>query len=327
MVFGSVGSAYALGVTVNKAVPLILVALSFSVAARARQINVGIEGQLYAGATAATVVATQLAGPVHLHLLVAILAGALGGALWALIPALLRVGHGVNEIVSSLLLNYVAIFLTSFLLAGPLRDPSRAFPESYRIPASASFPVLLPGTIMSASIVLVLVLAGALYLVLRWTAVGFEIRCVGANPRAARLVGINVSRVVLTAFLLSGAIGGLAGTCEVLGNQHRFVEHFSDSGGYLGIMVALLGGLSPLGGVVAGLGFAMVSTGADQMQRVLGIPSALALVIEGTAVLVYLVGCYLSALTPCPSGRRLAVRGLGWRRAGTLATSRGDRLG
>jgi simple sugar transport system permease protein len=306
MMIGSFGSAYAVGVTFNMAVPLILAGLSFVLAVRAGQLNIGIEGQLYAGAIAATTLATGLALPAGIHLLAAVVAGAFGGAMWALIPALLKVYRGVSEIVSALLLNYVAIFLASFLLAGPLRDPTRAFPESHRVPPSSSFPVLFSSTNMSSSFVLALLLAGVLYYMLRCTTLGFEIQTIGTSPRAARFVGMDLRRVVLTAFLLSGAIGGLAGTCEVLGNQYRFIEHFSHGWGYTGIMVALLGGLSPLGSIIAGVSFAVLSSGANQMQRALGIPSALALVIEGTAVLAYLVGCYLPRPTWRAARRPLA---------------------
>lgn len=287
IVDGALGSAYATGVTVNKAIPLILAALSFVVAARAGQLNIGIEGQLYAGAVAAIAVGTGLDLPPGLHLAVAVVCGAAGGALWALLPALLLAWRDVSEIVSSLLLNYVAILLTSLLLTTVLGDSARTYPESERVAVGAAFPALLPGTAMSSAVLPVLLLVAAIAITLRRTTFGFEMTAVGSNPRASRLTGIRVERVRLTAFVLSGAVAGLAGAFEVLGNQFRLVDGFSPGWGYSGIMVALLGGLSPTGALLAGSGIAVLSSGADELQRTLGVPSAIAVVAEVVAVLVY----------------------------------------
>lgn len=310
---GALGSPYAVGVTLARAVPLILVALSFIVGVRAGELNIGIEGQLYVGALTATAVGASTSLPGVLHLPLAIVAGAAGGAAWVLIPAALKLWRNVSEIVSGLLLNYVAIFFTSFMLAGPMRDPGQTYAESYPIQVSGQFPVVDGAASISTAFLLVLAIAAALWFVLRSTVFGFELRTLGANRRAAALVGVRSGRVAFLSFLLSGALGGLAGALEILGNEHRFIENFSPGWGYTGIIVALLGGVSPIGAVVAGVGFAILESGTAEVQRVFGIPAALSLVIEGAAVLFYLAAAYVKLDLRSPLR---AVRG-------QLATARG----
>lgn len=308
LISGALGTSYGIGVTLNTAVPLILVALSFIVGARCGELNVGIEGQLYMGALASTAVGVTLDAPRLVTLCIAVLAGAAAGALWFLIPGLLKLWRDVNEIVTGLLLNYVAISLTSYLLSGPLHDPDQDFAASKALPTSATFPILLPDTTLSIGFPLVLVIAAGLYFLLTKTTLGFELRTVGANRRAGRFVGMELRRVAVAGFLLSGALGGLAGSMEVLGNQHRLVESFSPGWGYTGIIVALLGGLSAIGAVLAGVIFAVFEAGGDAMQRTLGIPTALTLVMNATAVLIYLAAGQIRIVGRLQDG----VRGRVW---------------
>lgn len=311
---GAFGSLYALGITATKALPLILVALGFTVCFRAGVFNIGLEGQLYAGGLASALVGSRLDWPLAVHLPLTLLAGAAAGAAWALLPALLKILRGVNEIVSSLLLSYVAIFLTNYLIGGPLKDPAAIYPQTSTVLHSAQLPVLVGGTKINAGIVVALVAAGLVWLLLARTTLGYELRTAGASVRVAEYAGIDVRRATLVAFLASGACGGLAGAVEVLGNQFRLVESFSPGWGYTGIAVALLGGVQAWGSVLAGLFFGVLGSGADQLQFRLGVPAAFVLIVQSVAVIFVLgsgwVGEQLRALLgrrrrpePLPEGR------------------------
>jgi ABC-type uncharacterized transport system permease subunit len=295
---GAFDSSYAIGITSTKALPLLFVALGFTVAFRAGIFNIGLEGQLYCGALAAVVVGTTLHAPTAVHLPLAVLAGAAGGAAWAALPAVLKLARGVNEIVSSLLLNYVAILLTSYLLGGPLKDPTAIYPQSENVDATARLPVLVDGTKITGGIVLALVLAAAVWWVLAKTRLGFEIRTIGASTRVAGYAGVNVKRVTLTTFLISGALGGLAGTVEILGNQSALLENFSPGWGYTGIAVALLGGVHAWGCVLAAFFFGVLGSGADLIQYRLGVPAEFVLVVQAVAVVFVLASGFLREWRP-----------------------------
>jgi ABC-type uncharacterized transport system permease subunit len=301
---GSFGSSYAVGVTATKALPLVFVAIGFTVAFRAGVFNIGLEGQIYTGGLAAALVGANLHAPAVLHLPVTILAGAAGGAAWALLPALLKVWLEVNEIVTSLLLNYVAIYLTSYLIGSPVKDPAAIYPQTESVLPSAQLPVLVGGTKINAGIVLALVVAALVWLLLARTTLGYELRTVGASTRVAQYVGIDVRRSVLVAFVVSGACGGLAGTVEILGNQFRLLEGFSPGWGYTGIAVALLGGVTAWGSVVAGFFFGVLGSGADQMQFRLGVPSAFVLVVQAIAVIFVLASGWIREQISAYAARR-----------------------
>ncbi|MGQ0803496.1 MAG: ABC transporter permease [Actinomycetota bacterium] len=286
---GALGSSYSLGVTANKAAPLILAALGFLVAARTGAFNIGLEGQLYVGALGAAIAGSSIDLPRAIHIPLCILAAALGGALWGAFPALLKIHRGVNEIVSSLLLNYVAILLTGYLISKPLRDPGSIFPQTRAIDDSAKLPILVGDTRLNAGVVVTLLAAAAVFWLLRFSRLGYEMRTVGGNPRAAEFANISTTRSIFAAFLISGALAGIGGAVEMLGSQFRLVENFSDGIGFTGIVVALLGALSPVGSVIAGTFFGVLISGANQMERVLGISANLVIVIQGAAVL-FVVG-------------------------------------
>jgi simple sugar transport system permease protein len=285
---GAFGSKFALGNTTVKTLPLLFTALGFTVAYRCGIFNLGLEGQLYMGALAAVVIGTQLHAPAIIHLPVAIVASALAGALWAAIPAALKLWRGVNEIVTSLFLSYVAILFTSYMLNGPLAAEGAGFPQSEPVATSAQFPILVSNTKISYAIFLALAAAIAITFLFR-TRLGYEMRTVGASRRVADYAGINSRRVMATGFLLSGALGGLAGMVEVLGNQYVLIQNFSPGWGYTGIAAAVLGGLTAWGCVAASIFFGVISSGADQLQLTLHVSSTLALVVQALAVIFVLL--------------------------------------
>ena len=269
------------------ATPILLTGAAVAIAFRSGYWNIGAEGQLLCGAIAAAWLGQHVdAWPRLASLPALVVVGALAGAAWALPPALLRVWFGIDEVVTTLLLNPVALLLVSALLNGPWRDPETQFPESPRIAASAEFPQLLGTSRLHLGFLLGLAVIAVAWIVLERTPVGLRLRSVGLSPHASRFAGIRVERTLLGAALVSGAIAGIAGVSEVAGIQFRLTEGVSSGFGYTGIVVATLGGLTMLGVGIAGLFLGLVNVGAGSAARSLDVPSQLGNVIVATLLLV-----------------------------------------
>lgn len=297
---GAFGSWYALtSATLVRAVPLGLAGLAVSLAFRCGLLNVGAEGQLLVGAVAATAVAaplTTVAPAVAVPLLLA--AGALAGGLWAAIAALLRLRFGVLEVISTIMLNFVAQYLTGWLVRGPLQEPTRVNPQSAALPEALHLPVLLEGTRLHAGVPLLVAVAGVVWWWLSNTASGFRVRAVGMNPFAAASAGgIAVPRTILLAFVGSGLLAGLAGSVEYTGVTFALYENFSPGYGYTAIAVALLARLHPLGVLGTALLFGALEAGANAMQRDAGVPSVVVSVVEATLILLVVSADRLQART------------------------------
>lgn len=287
---GAAGSWYAItSVTLVRAVPLALAGLAVSVAFRAGILNIGAEGQLLAGAAAATVAAMAAPTLGVLTVPAVLIAGMAAGALWAGIAALLRQKFGVLEVISTIMLNYVALEGVGYLVRGPMQEPTHVFPQSEHIPAAAALPVLIPGTRLHLGFLIAALLGTAVWWWLRDRAGGFRLRAVGANPRAAASAGrIDVVRTTTLAFLLSGAIAGLAGASELAGVTYSLYDNFSPGYGYTAIAVALLARLNPIGVLVTAVMFGALEAGANAMQRDAGVPSVLVSVVEALLILLVL---------------------------------------
>lgn len=277
----------------NKATPLLFTGTAVAIAFRAGYWNIGVEGQLLMGAVAAAGIGQLAEGwPTLLVLPLMVAGGALAGAAWALVPALLRVKMGIDEVVTTLLLNPVALLVVQALLHGPWKDPETGFPESPRIAASAEFPALsdwLPfigKSRLHLGFIIALVVIGIAWWVLSRTGTGLRVRAVGLSPHGARFAGIKVERTLLRVALISGAVAGIAGVSEVAGIQFRLTEGVSPGFGYTGIVVAMLGGLTMPGVLLAGLLLGDLSVGASSAVRSLQIPSQLGAVVQGTLLLV-----------------------------------------
>lgn len=287
---GAFGSWYAItSATLVRMVPLGFAGLGVALAFRAGVLNVGAEGQLLVGAAAATALAVPLGSTSPLVAIPLMLCGgAVAGALWALIAGVLRLKFGVLEVISTIMLNFVALNLTGWLVRGPLQEPQRINPQSAALPTSLQLPVLLEGTRLHAGVVILPIVATALWWWLFQTAGGFRVRAVGANARAAESAGaIRVTRTLLLVFLLSGLLAGLGGAVEYLGITYALYENFSPGYGYTAIAVALLAGLHPIGVLATALLFGALEAGANAMQRDAGVPSVVVSVVE--AVLILLV--------------------------------------
>ena len=247
--------------------------------------NIGAEGQLLVGAIAAAAIG-QVAGlPQVVAVPLMIAGGAAGGALWALGPAVLRVRFGIDEVVTTLLLNPVALLLVNALLHGPWRDPVSGFPESPRIVETAEFPQLLDRSRLHLGFLVAIVVVVALGYVVSRTPAGLRLRAVGLSPHGARFAGIDVSRTLLVTALVSGAIAGIAGVGEVAGIQYRLTSGIAPGYGYTGIVVATLGTLTMPGVALAALFLGDLAVGASSAGRAMGIPSQLGAVVQGTLLL------------------------------------------
>jgi general nucleoside transport system permease protein len=288
---GAFGSWYAItSATLVRAVPIIIIGLGLALAFRAGAFNIGAEGQFYAGAIAATWLGLH-AGSLPRPLAVAVvLSGAfLAGALWVAVPVLLRLRYGVLEVISTLLLNFVAEATTSLVVQGPLQESQGIYPQSDAIAESARLP-LLPGTRLHAGILLAIGGAIVLRHLFARTLWGFQLRAVGLSPRAAEISGRIDSRwMAATALALSGAIAGLAGGVEVAGVSYALFQNLSPGYGFTAIAVALLGRLDPFGVVLAGLLFGALEAGAGAMQREAGVPAVAVYVVEAVVILVVLL--------------------------------------
>jgi ABC-type uncharacterized transport system permease subunit len=288
---GALGSRFSLVETAVKAAPLILTGLAVAIAFRAKFWNIGGEGQLLAGAMAAAFVGARESLPAWSLVPAMILAGALAGAVTAALPAVLRLRLKVDDVVATLMLNFVIYYAMTALLDGPWKDPLSGYPDSPDIRMEAEFPILLHATRLHLGVLLAGLAAIAVWLLISQTTLGFQIRAVGANPRAAAHGGIPVARVMLLAAAISGALAGLAGVGEVGGLHYQVMAGLSPGYGYTGIVVAMLAGLNPLGVVPSALFFAAVATGAESMSQQTGVPVFLGDVIQGTSLI-----CMLTAL-------------------------------
>lgn len=292
---GGFGSLFALSETLTRAVPLMLTGLAAAVAFRARLFNIGAEGQLYAGALAAVAVGGLHGGAGFdlspwLLMPLMLLAAALAGALLLLGPALMKARLGVDEVVTTLLLNFVVLLAVSWLLDGAMKDPmALGWPQSVALQDALQFDKLIAQTRVHTGLPLALGFAVAAWALLKYTVLGFDIRALGANARAAQFAGVPVTRTVVLVALLSGGLAGLAGAFEVAGRTAYVTLDMSPGYGYSGIVIAMLAALHPLGVVVASVFVAGVLVGADSMSRQLGVPTYIADVIVATSLIAVLV--------------------------------------
>ncbi len=323
MVVGAFGSKNGLADTLVKATPLLLVGLGIAIAFRGGVINIGAEGQLIVAAVLTTFVGLQLGDSLNstLVIVISLIAGAVMGGLWAAIPGYLKAHLGVNEILSTIMMNQIAIQIGFYLLRGPMIDPAEVeagtnIPHSARLPKAIDMPrftdlakslgftqsakdlnlqgaskeiygVLVEPTRLHSGLIFAIVMAILIYIFLWRTTIGYRIRAVGLNPHASRYAGINVKANMILSMTLSGVFAGLAGAVEILGLHHRMFEPLAVSAGYgfSGIVAALFGKLHPLGMIPSSILFGGLLVGGDKMQRAMQVPQVLIQAILGLVVL------------------------------------------
>ena len=288
--YGALGTRFNLLETFVKASPLLLTGLAVAFAFRAKFWNIGAEGQLLAGALTATALGISLKGvPPFLVLPTVIVAGFLAGGLWAFIPAILKTKLKVDDVVSTLLLNYVMIHIMGALLFGPLQQPGSSWPRSSEIIAAAKYPILMPRSRFHLGILIAVIAVGVIWFINNKTTFGYQNKAVGVNLRAARFGGINTNTVILWTALISGGLAGLAGVGELCALQYRLIMDLSPGYGYSGIVIAMLGNLHPVGVLFSALFFSIIIVGAQTMSRMTGVPVYIAEVIQGMALMIMLV--------------------------------------
>lgn len=302
---GAFGSADAiLSGTLVRATPLILTGLAVALAFRAGVWNIGAEGQLLAGGAIAAAVALEAGAlPAQVLIPLALILGTGGGAAWASIAALLRSRFGVSEVISTIMLNFVALHLVGWLVRGPLQEPLGIYPQSAMLGESARLP-LLPGSLLHGGFLLALLAVPLLWWVLRSTAIGFRIRAVGESPRAAAVAGrVNAARTAALALVASGALAGLAGAVQVTGVTMALYENLSPGYGFTAIAIALIARLHPGGVLAAAIMFGALRSGALAMQRDAGVPAVIVSLVEGLLILLVLVPMYWRGALSLPSWR------------------------
>ena len=283
---GAFGDIYGIGQTFTQSTPIIFTALAFIFAFKCGLFNIGGEGQLLIGGFTAALAGIYFGGlPAYIHAPLAVLAGAAGGALWGLIPGILKAKLGAHEVITSMMLSYVALYITSYMVNYPFIAPPGWVAQTVPITPSAELPRILPPTQLSAAIYIAIGMAALVALVLDRTVLGYEVRAVGLNPSAAESNGINVKNTMILAFVLSGALAGLGGAGEILGVHRRFISGFSPGYGFDGLAVGLIGGLNPIGAVLAAILIGALRAGGMTMNTLTGVPIDIVSVLQGLVVL------------------------------------------
>ncbi len=293
---GALGSRNGIAETLVKATPLILTGLSYAYASKVGMVNIGAEGQLYMGGMASTLVGISFSFlPPPVHVLLAVAAGFAAGALWGLLAGWLKVAFKANEIITTVMLNYVAILFVSFLVTGPLKNPAGNMPESPPLLEGAKLVRILPGTRLHVGFLIAL-LALAFYYVFIWKLrQGFEVRVVGHNQAAARAAGMHPERTLLLAMLLAGGMGGMAGAVEILGIQGRLLQSFSPGYGFDGVAVALVGMNHPVGIGLGAVLFGLLRAGGNKMQLLAKVPVSIIYILQGLVIVSVIIAMNLKS--------------------------------
>jgi general nucleoside transport system permease protein len=284
---GAFKSVGAIAETFLYAAPVILTALSVILCFRCGLWNIGADGQLYLGAIASVAIGFNSFGlPAPLVLPAMFIGAFVAGGFWAFIPAVLRLWAGASEVIVTIMMNFIAVILATYLIGGPWA--SGITPATGPIVSAGFLPILIPGTRLHANIVIAIGAAICLSVILKYTVFGYRVRTVGQNAQAARYAGIPVTRVMLTSFVVGGALAGLAGFGEVAGVYHDLPDGLSPGFGYTGIVVALLSRLNPIWAVVVAYLLAALTVGAGGMQRAIGVPVSLVTIMESVLILIVL---------------------------------------
>ncbi|MCS7138610.1 MAG: ABC transporter permease [Crenarchaeota archaeon] len=292
---GGFGSSYGLSETIVKMLPIGLCAVGLAIAYKARVLNIGAEGQLIMGSITTTWVALYSNVPPGLAVSVMLLAGFIAGAAWAIIPALLKTKLGVNEVIVTLMMNYISLSILNYVVTGPWRGEAQwGFPQTDLFPSYARLPTLAGTRIHYHTLAILLASTILLYILIYKTTIGYEIKLVGNNPDAARYAGISLSKTILLVMVLSGGLAGIAGVGEVAGIQGRLIRGISPGYGYTAIIPAWLGGLDPLATLAASFFISGLMVGGDNIQVSLRLPSGLVYLFNGTILLFVISGEFLT---------------------------------
>ncbi len=291
--YGVFGNVYGFGETVNKFTPLLCCALTFSIANKSGFFNLGSEGQLYAGALLSVLVAAQMEGaPMPLAIAACVLAGMFGGALLSAIAGVLRIFFNANELLSTMMLNYNKTYLIALVVSGVLKNPDSSMEQTVPVPEAARLPIMLEGSRLHAGVLIAIVVLVLVSFLRQRTVAGYEMRLSGLNPKAARYAGVNEKRSLIIVILISGALSGLAGSLELMGNQYKLMSGFSNGFGFDGIGIAVMGRHSTVGIFLSAFLFAALRTGTSSMQRGMDVPTPILYILQGVIIIAVIVSNY-----------------------------------
>ena len=286
LVRGALYGRHAVGITLEETVPLFLSGLAFLLPFLTGFFNIGAQGQLQIGALFAVWVTLNISGPPAFVITAAMLASVLGGMVAVAVPLMAKLYRGVNEVVTTIMFNFICLYFVYAIVTGPMKDPAAWFGTTYPVPASYRLPEIFLG--LHVGFPIAIMLAGVGYVLLRYSTFGLQLRASGLNPTAAREGGINTNRVLVGSVLIGAAMAGLAGGIQAVGVVNRVAEGWAKGWGFLGITVGLLGGLDVLGALAAALFLAVLETGSRYMQAMTAVPSAFIFVLQGLPVLFLL---------------------------------------
>ncbi|MBB6260561.1 simple sugar transport system permease protein [Paenochrobactrum gallinarii] len=292
---GAFGSKLSISETLTRTTPLILTGLAAAVAFRSKLWNIGAEGQFYMGALLAVAVGSQLSLPSAIFIPLLLIAGAVAGMVWLLVPLGLRLRFGVDEVVTTLLLNFVAVLIVSMMIEGPMKDPMAfGWPQSEPVPSNAMLPRIMTGMRLHVGLLIAIALTVIIAYVQKRTVFGLESKAAGLNPAAAVFAGVPLAKTLIKVACISGGLAGLAGAIQVMGVKGYVTTDLSPGFGYSGIIVAMLANLNPIGAIFAALFAAAMFVGADGMSRAIGIPSFIADVTVALSLLTMLVALFFT---------------------------------
>lgn len=291
--WGVFGNAYGFGETMNKFTPLLCSAMSFSIAQKSGFFNLGSEGQFTAGALCAILVASNVGGmPSLVSIPLCILAGILGGAVLSTIAGLLRIFFNANELLSTMMLNYIMQYVIALLVSGAMKNPSSNMEQTPPIPDTTKLPIVLGDSRLHAGIFIALAALFLMWFLQQRTVLGFEMRLSGINAKAALYAGVKQQRALIIVIVLCGALAGLGGTLELMGNQYKLMGGFSNGYGFDGIGIAVMGQHHPAGILLSTLLFAAFRTGTASMQRGMGVPTPILYILQGVVIIAVITSNY-----------------------------------
>ncbi len=283
---------WGLSETLVKTSPILLASLAVILPLRLGLLNIGAEGQIYMGGLFSAMAALLLPDmPVLLHICIAVGAGAVGGGIWGLIPGYLKAYHGINEVIVTILMNFIAINLVSYVTSGPMMQEGAPYPYTEEIKQELLMPILMPMTDVHIGVLVGVILAVVMFVVLKYTTLGFSLEAIGKNPEAARYAGVHVKSRVVAVMFVAGAIGGLAGTFEILGLKYRLYHYFSAGYGFDGIVAAFMATINPIIAPVSAFFLSGLKAGALTMQRAIGIEATVIEAIQGI-VIIFVAASY-----------------------------------
>lgn len=291
LIFGNFTNIYNIAEVFVKATPIILTGLAFTFAFKTGLFNIGGEGQMFVGAIAAVYMGLKTG---HMAPFISIslcfLGAVVAGAIWGIIPGILKAVFGSSEIIVTIMFNYIGLYFISYVVDKPLREASGFYPQTDLIGKNAYLPYIISDTRLHIGFIIAVVLAIITYIILKKTPFGFKLRAVGHNPDGAEYAGINIKRSIIISLAISGALAGVAGFTEINGIHHRLLDNFSRNVGFDGISAALLGGAQPIGVIISSILLGMLQTGANAMQRGVGVPANIVSIIQALIIIFVLAG-------------------------------------